>query len=109
VNDVFLTANFMVTCAVGIICTLGLWRRYSTIAPTLPGRDRLVLQAFVVIAVACTLAAGYFGVLALRRLLGYEPLDWTGVISYVIAEAILLIPLYIVIIVRAVAEGDSDS
>lgn len=103
-SDAFLTASFLLAFGVGSGATWWLWRRYDRIAPTLPGRERLVLQAFVVVSLVITAVAGYLGFLSLRRLAGLPPLDWSSIVTYLIAEAILFIPLYLAVIVKLVSE-----
>lgn len=107
-NEATLTVLFVATFVVGVSCSAWLWRLYSRIAPTLLGRERLVLQALVVISWAITLTAGWFGFLSLRRVVGLPPLDWSSVVSLAIAEAVLLIPVYIVAVVRSVGVEDPD-
>ena len=38
------------------------------------------------------IAIGWFGFLSVRRLLGFEALEWSQVVSYLIAIPVLLVP-----------------
>lgn len=100
----FVTFMLVATAAVGFLCSAWLWGNYRVIAPTLPGRDRLVLQAFVVISIGATVVAGFFGFLALRRIAGHPPYEWASSVTLIIAELIFLTPVYLVAVTLLVRQ-----
>jgi hypothetical protein len=83
----------VVAFAAGVRSTWRLWRRYADASPILDARERLLLRSFVIVSVLITAAAGFYGFLAARRLMGYEPLEWVPLVSVIIAIAVLLIPV----------------
>jgi len=74
----------------------------------LDDRETLILRAVVIVAWTITIAALYFGFLAVRRLLGYEPLPELVPVSAVIAIGVLLIPAFLDYIVERVARVPWD-
>ena len=88
---------------VDVQSTVDLWGRYRRVGPTLIKRERLILQAFVVVSVIITIVAGYFGALATRRLMGFDALDMTAGISWVLAITTLFVPAYLKLTVKRVA------
>jgi Mn2+/Fe2+ NRAMP family transporter len=98
-----IAAVFVVACLVGLRSTLRLARIYRDVAPALPARDRMILQAFVVVAGSITTASGIFGALAVRRLLGFPPLSWSPFITVVVATIVLFLPLYLEQVVQRIA------
>jgi len=92
------TVLIIATAMVGFLCTAWHYGNYRRIAPTLPGRERLVLQAFVVVSGGATFVASYFGTLTLRALAGLPPVEWARPVSLLIAELVFLTPVYLVAI-----------
>jgi len=98
----------------GIVAILGVrgsWRltsRYMFVNSQLDDRETLILRAVVIVAWTITIAALYFGFLAVRRLLGYEPLPELVPVSAVIAIGVLLIPAFLDYIVERVARVPWD-
>jgi hypothetical protein len=54
-----------------------------------------ILYAFDVVCLVITIAAGFYGFLGIRRVLGFDSLPGVAVISVVVASAVLLIPLFL--------------
>jgi hypothetical protein len=77
----------------GVVSSARLTRTYVEISSTLDWRARLVALTFVVVAWTITIAAGFFGALAVRRLLGAPPLDWSPNASAIVAAFVLFIPV----------------
>lgn len=102
--DSIFIVGVLIAFTFGVRSTWRLWRRYRDAAPVLvEWRERLVLGSIVFVAFAITGAAAYFAFLAVRRLLGYEALDWSPYASSAVAIFVLLIPTYLERIVARVA------
>ncbi len=102
--DFAFASGFLAAFGLGIRSTWRLWRRYRTVTPLLlDPRERLVLGAFVIVSVLITTAAGYFGLLTVRRIIGFEPLEFTPIISLFVVIVVLLIPVYLDQLVQRVA------
>ena len=89
--------------ALGLRGSLRLRRRYIDVSDQLVNRERLLLASIVGVSWTITVAAGYFAFVSARRLLGYGALEWTPVVSLVIATMILCIPAALDYIVGLVA------
>ena len=77
----------------GVRSTFRLWRRYRAVVPVLTdARERLLLRSFVAVSTAITLAAGFYGLLAVRRLVGFPPFEWGIEASALVAIGVLFIP-----------------
>lgn len=98
----------VVAFALGLRGSVRLTRRYRAVRPLLAKHEREILLAFVVVAWLITSGAGYFGYLSARRLLGFGPLDWTPIVSVLLASAVLLIPAFLDHIVSRVARVPWD-
>jgi hypothetical protein len=105
-DDAFYAFSFAVAFLLGIRSTYRLTRTYLNIRGRLPRLRRLALQAFAVVAGSITIAAGWFGFLTVRRILGFEPIDGTQFVGFIIAEFVLLIPLYLDTIVDVIAYAE---
>lgn len=99
----FLATTFVVGFLVGLRSTVRLTARYKTVAPSLMPREGLILQAFVVVSGSITIAAGFFGALAVRRLLGFDPLTWSAPLTVLLSAIVLFLPLYLERVVDRVA------
>lgn len=99
---------FISTFLIGVGCSLWVLMLYARVAPVLPGRDKLVLALLVGICFIVTAVAGYIGTLSVRRLAGFPPFEWSSTVSFIVAEVILLIPLFIAIVLRAIRVEDPD-
>lgn len=99
--DVLFAAAFLGSFVLGLRSTVRLWDRYSY------GREprSRILLAFVVIACALTLVAGWVGFLALRRLLGFEAVPWTPIVTYGLAIIIVAIPVWLDYIAEGIESG----
>jgi hypothetical protein len=80
------------TFVLGVRSTWRLWRLHR-------GEDQsprnLITGAFVTVAFVVTLAAGYYGFLSARRVLGFEPLPGAALVSVLVAAVVLLIPSFL--------------
>lgn len=107
-----LTAAFLFAVALaallGLRASLRLTRRYTAVRDRLVGRERSVLRAFVVVSWTITLAALFFGGTALRRIFGFDPLDWAPPISVAIATAVLFVPVFLDATVERIARSPED-
>lgn len=86
---------FVVVFILGVDATHWLWQNYRAIAPTLNPRARAIGFAFVVVSVAIVVVVGWLGFLSVRRLLGFEALEWSFIVSYALSIPVLLIPVYL--------------
>lgn len=99
-------AVFMAAFALGTRATWRQVRRYRDASPRLvEPRAYLVLFAFVAVSVVITLAAGYFGFLTIRRLLGYEAIPGISIVSLVVVAVVVLIPVFLDKVVARIADG----
>lgn len=89
---------FAAAFAIGVYSSWGLWLIHRDETPP----RNLITRAFVVVAILVTLAAGYYGLLSARRLLGYEPIPGSAIASILLASAILLIPAFLRLTVAAI-------
>lgn len=102
--DMLFALGVIIAFLSGTRSTWRLWRRYTSARVVLlEPRERLILRSFVIVSVMITVAAGYFGFVALRRMLGYDPLDWTPTVSVLLAIVILFIPTMLDLVVARVA------
>lgn len=74
----------------GLRSTIRLWRLWRRDEET---RRSLILAAFAWIALVITSAAAFFGALAVRRALGFQPFPWSPLVSVVVASIVLFIPI----------------
>ena len=98
---------FLVVTAIAFILglrgSLRLHRRYVDVAGQLVRRERLLLASIVGVSWTITAAAGYFAFVSARRIFGFEALEWTPIVSLVVATVILLIPAALDYVVGLVA------
>lgn len=80
---------FVIPALLGIRATWRLWRIYWF---NHESRKQEILLGLALTSTIITGAASFYGVLAIRRLLGFEPLDWTAPISLALAAAVLFLP-----------------
>lgn len=98
-------AVFVVAFLFGGRSTRRLTRTYREVAPALQPPYGLILQAFVVVALVITVAAGLFGFFSIRRLAGFQPVDWQPLASLLIASAVLVLPRYLESVVARIASS----
>lgn len=79
----------------GARSTRRLLSTYGRIAPLLAPNRRAIGRAFVVVSVMVLGAVGWLGFLAVRRLLGFEPIEWSFVVSYLVSIPVLFVPSYL--------------
>jgi hypothetical protein len=87
----------------GVRGSLRLTLRYRAVKDELEWYERLILWAIVVVAWTVTVAAGFYAATSGRRLLGYEPLEWTPLAGILIAIIVMLIPTFLDAVVERVA------
>lgn len=80
-----------------------LTRRYRAARPLVSGQDALLLVGIVTVAWGIVIFAVYIGILSVRRLLGFEPLDWTPPLTAAFATIALFIPTFLDAVVSRVA------
>ncbi|HEV8545009.1 MAG TPA: hypothetical protein VGQ64_01840 [Candidatus Limnocylindrales bacterium] len=69
-----------------------------------PPRNRIT-GAFYRTALTITAAAGFYGFLSARRVLGFDPLPGISIASLLVASAVLLIPVFLDMTVRQIRSG----
>lgn len=93
-----LTAGVILSAPFAIRATWRLWRLWR--------RDKsrsLILLAFWIVAFIVTIAGLWVGFLSVRRLIGYEPLDWAPPITGILTILVLQIPMILDGLVQRVA------
>lgn len=93
---------FGVPAALGLRATWHLWQLVFFDGES---RRQLLLIAMALISTVITAAALWYGALAARRLLGFDPLPWATPVSLVIAGIVLLIPAAIEAVVSEIAKS----
>lgn len=86
---------FGIVAILGLRGSIRLTARYRAVADELDEREQWVLGSFAVVAWTITVVAGYFGVLAVRRLLGFEAIGGLTIVSAVLATVVLLVPAFL--------------
>jgi hypothetical protein len=94
---------FVIAAIFGLHRSTRLTRRYADVRDRLDFRESWILFAIVAVSWAVTLAACWYGVLALLRLAGLEPLAEAAIVSSLIATIVLFIPLFLDAVVERVA------
>jgi hypothetical protein len=84
--------------------TWSTWDLWAIHRAELPPRNRIT-RAFVVVAILITAAAGFYGFLAARRILGFETIPGISVVSLLLASAVLLVPVFLRMTVRQIRDG----
>lgn len=101
---------FLAAFGVGIRETWRMWRRYRTTMPLLAEPEAyLLLWALTVTCLVVTGSAGFFGILALRHLLGFGGEHYVPLLSLVVASAVLFIPLFLGWVADRISEGDGGT
>lgn len=93
----------LIAFILGVRGSVRLTRRYHDVTPELVEGERLILAAFVVVSWLITLVAGYLIAVTARRLLGFQPLEWTPLVTLLLASLVLLIPAGLDLVVARVA------
>jgi flagellar biosynthesis protein FliQ len=83
-----LTAGVLISAPFAIRATWRLWRLWRQ-----DHEHSLLLLAFWVVALIVTVAGLWVGFLQVRRLIGYEPLDWSPPITAILTIIVLQIPM----------------
>lgn len=98
---------FVIAAAIAFVLGLRgsvrLTKRYHDVTLLLVARERLILGSFVGVSWIITLAGGWFVFTSARRLLGFPALDWTPLVSLLIASIVLFIPAALDYLVDRVA------
>lgn len=95
----------LIGLAFGLRGSLRLTRRYRAARPLITSQDALLLVGIVAVAWGIVIFALYIGVLSVRRLLGFAPLDWTPLVTAGFATAALFIPTFLDAVVSRVARS----
>ena len=95
VFEALLTLLFGVAAVDGWWQTRKLWRKRNRIRPTMTGSFGLVPLSYVVVALLSTVAATWYGILSIRRLLDLDPIDWSPIVSVILACGIFFVPRYL--------------
>lgn len=82
----------LVASVLGVRASYRLTRRYRGVRELLDERERTVLGTFVVVAWMITFVALVLGLLAARRLFGFEAVPWGSTVTLLLASFVLLIP-----------------
>lgn len=98
---VALAAAFLV----GAHATWTLRKEYRAVKPYIKLRNRRIGQAFVTVSEVITFGVGYFGIMSIRSLLGFERFDWAPLVGLAVALPILLVPRYLLIVWRRVGRA----
>lgn len=101
--DQLIVALFGVFFLLGLRSTLKLRRIHCAEEPP---RNRIT-HAFYYVALVITAAAGFYGFLGVRRVLGFDPIPGVTVVSVVVASAVLLIPVFLEWTVNRIQQGDA--
>ena len=92
----------LVPAVLGVRATIRLWRRVFFNEET---RRSPILRALAIVATILTLAALWFGWLAVRRLIGLAPVQEAAEVSLAISAIVLLIPAGIDWLVDRIERG----
>lgn len=102
-GDHLIVALFLGFFGLGVRAT---WRLRGIHRGETPPRNRITF-AFYVVALVITAAAGFYGFLGVRRVLGFEPIPGAAVVSIAIASAVLLIPVFLEWTVERIRRSDA--
>lgn len=94
---------FGIASILGLRGSIRVTRRYVAVRDSLMLRESSILLLLVFICWVITGAALWFGILNVRRLLGFEPLPELIPISALIATVILFVPTLVDVVVDRVA------
>lgn len=108
-NAVLFAALFVAAFIVGVRSSRRLTKRYRDVAPRLLPTDRLILRSIVIAAWTITIAAGWFGGLAVRALFGFERLAWAPPVGVLLSTAVLFLPKLLDYAVEKVATADPQA
>lgn len=93
-----LTGGVLISAPFAIRATWRLWQLWRADK----GRS-LLLLAFWIVALIVTVAGLWIGFLSVRRLVGYDPLDWAAPITGTMTILVLQIPMILDGLVQRVA------
>jgi len=89
--DQFVVGIFVGAFALGVRST---WHLRAIHHAETPPRN-LITRAFYLVSLLVTIAAGFYGFLGARRVLGFDPIPGAAIPSIVIASAVVLIPVFL--------------
>jgi uncharacterized membrane protein len=101
---VVVAAGVIISVPFAVRATWRLWRLWRHDE----GRS-LLLLAFWVVALIVTTAGIWIGFLSVRRLIGFEALDWSPFITGVLVVLVLQIPMILDGLVQRVAHRPNES
>jgi uncharacterized membrane protein len=99
---IVITLGVVISAPIAIRATWRLWRLWR-----LDDERSLLLLAFWVTALIVTAAGLWVGVLQVRRLIGYPPLDWSPPITGVLTIIVLQIPMILDSVTQRVQHNPS--
>ena len=94
---------FGIAAIFGLRGSVRLTQRYRDVRNQLDRREALILMAIVAVSWVITLAAVFYGVIAVRRLLGYDYITELVPVSAFLSIGILFIPTFLDAVVDRVA------
>lgn len=89
------TAIFLAFFLWGLHSSWWLYTTYRAVAPRIQPNRRAIALAFVVVSAGVTVICGWIGFLSIRRLLGFDALEWSQYVSYLLVLPVLGIPYYL--------------
>lgn len=98
-----ITVGVVVSAPFAIRATFRLWRLWRDDA-----QRSLLLLAFWIVALIVTTAGLWIGFLSVRRLIGYEPLDWSAPVTGIVTVLVLQIPMILDGLVQRVAHRPDE-
>lgn len=93
------TLAFVGAFLLGVRATWRLWKRWRH------DPERLLLFALFAAALVITVTAGWVGFLSVRRLLGFEPISWSPVVTTVLAIVLVFLPEFLERVVDRIERG----
>jgi len=103
-SDMLAVLVLVFTFGLGIRST---WRLRRIHHSEKPPRNRIT-AAFYRTALTITLAAGFFGLLSARRVLGFETIPGISIVSLLISSVVLLIPLFLDLSVQNIRKAPNE-
>lgn len=103
IAQLVVAAAILVSVPFALRATWRLWALYRADL-----RRSLILRAIALVSTIVTGAAVWIGILSVRRMLGYDPLDWTAPITGLVVVAVLQVPMILDSLVSRVGKHRSE-
>lgn len=94
---------FAIAAVFGLRGSIRLTQRYHDVREQLEWREGWILLLLALVSWTITLAAGYYGFLSVRTVLGFPRIEGIAPVSAIIAIAVLFLPTLIDAVVDRVA------